>query len=203
MLACSLIGFSTVSMAQSTQEIPFDQYIEELESSNRAPSSVTTQLQADLLDDILIHMGLGYSSVAQALPASVVSYQSGMQLSLGIDLFSPVWMAEGSFRSLDSVSTKQNQPLSQLTEFDLKVIRHSAWNSVMEWRAGAGLSARFLQSTDGSRLNSPASVVFMGIGAHLNRSLSLGLDLASRSPLIPDTLDRGAVDMTLRLDSHF
>ena len=155
----------------------------------------------DLFEDSIIEQGSGESSQFAA---------SGLQVSLGIDLFSRHWMAEGTIRNFGK--SKRDNMESTLREFDLKLVYRSNLNTFLKFKTGAGLSGRFLKlrkldgladESDVTEYSTPSSMFFVGLSSFITDGLSIGAEAAGRISMISDTVDRNSLDLTLRVDTHF
>jgi hypothetical protein len=139
---------------------------------------------------------------------STYAAQRGVEVSLGIDLFSRYWIAEGAFRNYGQQKF-ENARLS-LKEFDLKVIHRDLIAQGWAYRLGGGIAARYL-SVDyqgpglkyGEDFQTPASVLQGGIESILSKRITLGVDLAWKSSMIEDTPDQTSYEVVLRLAGHF
>lgn len=188
------------------QEVSYDDLVNELSQQNAK--------QKDLLNhgneshDLKILAGVGYATSFSSFRLNDTPTQkflSGIQLSLGIDLFSEHLYSEMTFKNY-GVDTKRDETLS-VKQLDLKLgYRDRFQSGPWGYRMGAGISNRFMKySSATSSLNEtiPALNINAGVDTILNRSLSLGLEFAGRTALTEQVYDRGSVDMTLRLDAQF
>ncbi len=157
----------------------------------------------------MMHGGIGFAGFVQRVRlADGTSYtmsQQGMQASLGIDLFSPNWMAEGTARTFGEDGKERVR--SSVQEFELKVYYKDKFAKQFGYRAGAGLTGRYLtikeQGFADREYTTPTSVASLGTDLFITPSVSVGADLNARSSLIGDTIDKNSFDATLRLDTHF
>ncbi len=134
------------------------------------------------------------------------AYPDGIQLSLGIDLFSDNWYAEGSLRSYNDASFSGGT--LSLKEFDLKIVYQTSSTSGLRYKFGSGLSARYLDiyyTINGKtyEYSTPSSILLTGIESKLTNLVGISLELSKRTSLIGETTDSGAIDFLVRLDSHF
>ena len=159
-------------------------------------------------DDVLIHAGLGYvMSFAQTSiqGENTSEHYAGLQLSLGINLFSPHWYSEAAWRNF-GVHKKLTQE-SSLRELDFKLGYQNQLSPPWTYRLSTGLSTRFMHFSDLSRdLNvdstTPALLGSFGLMAKMNEVISIGADISYRSPLVPSN-DRGSWDMGLQTMASF
>lgn len=165
-----------------------------------------------MLDEVKIHGGVGLTNALYGIKHpngdSTYAAQRGVEVSLGIDLFSKFWIAEGAFRNYGQ--QKFENATLDLKEFDLKVVHRNQLSSLWGYRLGAGIVARYLQVSYqgpglkyGEDYQTPHSVVQGGVETFLTRRWSLGADLAWKSALIDESPDRTGYDVTLRIAGHF
>jgi hypothetical protein len=163
----------------------------------------------DPLDSLQIHAGFGLTAAANRVNidgTNSFKYQSGFQISAGIDLFTPHWVAEAALRNFGQIQS--GTEVRTLREYDLKVLYRDLIDSKMGYRAGMGLGNRFMRITDdlyelNYESNTPTSLMFGGIDFYTSKNLSFGLEAALRSAMVNSTIDRNAGDLTLRMDCYF
>ena len=189
----------------------YDTIVNDLTNRNRS-ATISPRLR-DPLTDSAIHAGLGFdnnfetvrSYLGRRLPLS----QSGVQAAVGIDLFSPHWVAEGSASSFGAENVSNCQV--DLHEFDLKILNKGHLSGALNYRVGGGITARYLnvdepgQTGGRSKVNyvTPASVALIGGEVSFSEHVSAGLDGSYRSALISETIDHVAFDIALHVDAHF
>jgi hypothetical protein len=233
--AVSLAFLATApsTFAQSFDEesqFGYDYIVREL---SRGETSLRTPAYRDPFSEVKIHLGVAFlSSHINVDPSdrkSFSGFHRGFEANFGIDLFTPLWIAEGVVRSFSP--QKLGQDTVALKEFELRLIRRYAIASGLTWRLGGGLSARYLDVTsaatagtgpesggaiattaasDGSslgrtssRFTTPASVITTGIEMRFTDILGLGLEVSYRSALIDETADRQSVDAGFRIAGRF
>lgn len=130
----------------------------------------------------------------------------GIQVSLGIDLFSHNWKAEGTLRNYDD--QRIDSCNVSLKEFDLKLIYQDSLTNSLHLFGGGGIAARYLDIQDELyglkyEYSTPSSIFFLGGSTRITRMMNLGVEFSRRAAMISDTADREAFDMTIRLDAHF
>lgn len=202
---------SATSQAQSYYDEEegwdYDSLIKKLSSPE-----VSSTSYKDPFEDVKIHAGVGFTNTISTLYYSngdkTNTAQRGVQVSLGIDLFSKTWLAEGTFRNFGE--TKYDNSFVSLKEFDLKLIYQTRFAPTWGFRLGGGLAARYLDvnyvGSEGKfseQYDIPASVIQTGLMTYLTKGLSLGTDISLRNALIDETPEKTAFDFTLRLDGHF
>ena len=205
-----LVTLSTSALAQSGDDyVGYDSIVNDLTASTRAP-----QIRSrDPFDLIEIHGGFGlvtsHTTISTANGESFSGFQKGFEASLGIDLFSPRWMAEGALRSFSSTQLEKGAYAS-LNEFNLRVLYRNPVSRLVRLRMGVGVAARYMElkinkasGAEKQDFSTPASILSIGLEAAISRNLSVGAEVAYRSALITDTADSEAADATLSLGAHF
>ncbi len=189
----------------------FDSIVRGLSRSRSAPA-VDLRPQ-DPLEQVQFHGGVALATTlvqvqTQGLPFSTALLR-GVEASLGIDLFTPRWVAEGALRSFAEERAQKDLYVS-LKEFDLKFVHRIPKSTHSHYRFGAGLSARYLDMSQKSadrtlrqEFNTPAALVFLGGHTVISRHLSAGAEVSYRAPLVGETADKGGASASLRLDSQF
>lgn len=216
MLYLALIIASTIcssfASAQSYQDdegLDYDALIRKLSQGDKNESVS----QEDPFDNVKMHLGVGFVNsiftVEHANNDKTFGAQRGVQVSMGIDLFSRFWLAEGTFRNFGE-SKYENANIS-MKEFDIKVLYQSRFAPGWAFRTGGGLAARYMNikyfgksgGAFSQQYQTPATVIQGGLLTYLTSGLSIGADASLRNSVIEDTPDRTAFDFTLRLDGHF
>ena len=205
--AVSLIFFwtSVGLCADGFEEVTYEDLLTQLsqkksllQSNNNSP-----------FDKIMFHAGFGLITSAATVKIDgreQNKYQNGFQISLGVDLFSDVWAAEGVIRNFGT--SYSGSETRSLREFDLKVLYRNRLNAESGLRYGAGLGTRYFKITDdasGLAINdaTPVTTLFGGMDTYLSKSLSLGVEVGARAAMITRTIDKNSIDVTLRLDTYF
>ena len=178
-----------------------------------APAPVVTRARAprsrDPFESIWIHGGIGVATVMQDLDFGdgqhIYLGQRGVQAALGIDLFSPNWMAEGTVRNFNEQADARASIL--LKEFELKILFKDKFSRQLGYHLGGGLAARYMTIRHVNygtlEYTTPSSVASLGMDLFLSDRISLGAEMSARNTLISETIDRVSYDATLRLDTHF
>lgn len=224
-----VILFSSLAFSQydNTEE----DYIDYDDIINRLSSSRTTynKLQGDPFDSIRIHIAVGFVNTVNNIKIVNETYRpsfNGVQMNLGIDLFSYNWRAEGSIRNFSNL--KQDTIDYKYQEFDLKLIYHQHLNKSWAYYIGGGLSARYLETSyyieqgvntsskpsqspsstsnlEHIKLKSttPASILVSGISFVITNSFSLDTEVSYRTAVIQDTIDKSGIDLSFKFSGHF
>lgn len=203
----SILASSTfVWAAADYEEVSYDDLLNQI---NKRKSHVI-QNANDPLDQMRLHAGFGLITSANNINTGggrdTLKYQNGFQLSLGIDLFSPNWIAETSLRNFGQAHS--GTETRSLREFDLKLMRRDLFSDTVGYRAGAGLGNRYLKVDDGANEisiddNTPTALLFGGLDAYIKKNFSIGLETGLRTSMVNQTADKSSLDLTVRLDTSF
>lgn len=202
-LGAALLSQPTKVLAKDYEEVSYDELVNEL---HRKTTRQRNPLKNDL-DDVRILAGIGFVTGFTNISAQNRNFNrnaSGIQLALGIELFSPNWYSEGVFRNFGSTTT-HNEELN-LKDIDLKVGFKSDIEKFYSYNIAAGLSNRFMKfSADHGSISvdtvTPSMVVASGIQAHIHRNVSLGVEVSARTSLVNDSSDKNSFDFAFRLNT--
>lgn len=197
----TLVQASEPKDSRDYQEVTYDDLLNELSSKQKQQ----TANGYSPFDQVMIHAGLGYISSFsnyQANNQNFSRFQTGLQLSLGIDLFSPNWYSEGVFRNY-GVSSQGDETIN-LKEFDLKVGYKAPLSGVWSYTLATGLANRFLTIQDPSRdihvdSTTPSLLVSGGVYLNPNRNVAIGVETSAHSALVSRTADKDSFDFALRV----
>lgn len=189
--------------APDYEEVSYDDLLNELS----AKKSHLNKNQNNSFDDVRLHAGVGYANSFMNIATQKQNFNrhaSGIQLSLGMDLFSPNWYSEGVFRNY-GLTSSGNEELT-LREFDLKLGYTNKLESIWNYTISSGLSNRFLRFTDPTRnidvdSTTPSLVISTGFNAQVHRNLSLGAEVSARTALVNDTADKNSFDFAFRINT--
>jgi len=210
-LAVLLLMKSTVVFAQDTDEsmVGYDSIVDQLST----PKSRAYLNSADPFSGLLLHAGLGMAMSMTNVNTGKRSHNGflqGIELNLAIDLFSPNWMAEGSYLNLGrtKINIASKEDRISLNEFDLKLVYHTSLGQLFSFRTGFGLAARYLAYKNAllgeeKQYTTPDWMAFIGMEAKLSNTLTFGTELAYKTAMIDETIDESALSAGVRLDAHF
>jgi len=191
----------------------FDSIVKNLSNST---SQIDSPLGLDPFDSVKLHFSVGvvnnYLKISshQSLASG---FQQGMQASLGIDLFSPHWMAEGTVRSFSETDIEKTSV--SMHEFDLKIAYRIYPQRTLNPYLGFGVAASYLVVKDSNlstvpstptrstKYSTPNSIVFAGTSYRFTEGIGMGIEFSYRSPMIEETIQKASLDMTLRLNTTF
>lgn len=194
--------FNFKVMAQSkVEELTYEDLVNKL--GNR--SKISNQTDYSEFEKVRIHLGAGYvSSFGQMSIDERLSqrYQNGMQLSLGVDLFSTAWFGETSFRNFGI--TNYGTEEIRLREFDLKLGFNTPIKTPIDFRIAGGLTTRYLKIVDPMKAiyideTNPGVMVSTGLNFKLSPIMAFGMDVGSRWGIIGQRADRSSLDFTFEL----
>jgi hypothetical protein len=192
---------TTPSWAQSG----YDEIVEDL-TSRRGTASTRLQ-NSDFFSDVKIYLGAGWvNSFFQPANSDTkdLIWHSGVMLTLGIDLLSRHWIAEGSIKNYGSTSLNGNE--YSLKDFDLKLIHQAKPWAAVRSRWGVGLGGRFLEhkNLEGSHsYSTPYATASVGLMGLLSDHIQLGGEVGARTSLVSETIDRFSFDAAIKLDTFF
>lgn len=203
----ALLLFAAIpTMAQSAPDSDVEEMTyEDLVDALAARQKRFEPREKSAFDDVRIHAGLGMVnsfSNFRLLGKNAARYQNGMQLSIGVDLFSPNWFSEAAWRNFGL--TTHGPEEHTLRELDLKLGYRDIMEGQWSYRIQGGLANRMLKLSDPTRGLSidevtPGFVGGLGASLEMNRSTSLNFDLSGRAPVVGDAVDQGGFDLTIDL----
>ncbi len=205
----SAVLFSNFTFVQAAQaasdyeEVSYDDLLTELSAKRRT----LTNTQTSSFDTVRIHAGVGYANSFTNISAQKQNFNrhaTGIQVSLGMDLFSPNWYAEGVLRNF-GVTTIGDEELD-LRELDLKLGYTNKLESIWSFTLSTGLANRFLRFSDPTRnidVNSttPSVIVSTGFFAQVHKNISFGAEVSGHSAVISRTADKSSFDFAFRINT--
>jgi hypothetical protein len=200
-IVISVSAIANQANAYEDEEVGYDTLVKELSGSSSTG-------YGDLLGDVEIHFGAGFSnSMFVVIPSgasTIYANQRSVAATLGIDLFSKHWLAEGDF--INFIERQYDAYQIRLKEFDLKVVYKNRLDGSIGFRIGAGLAARYMtiSTPDAeSTYTTPFSVISGGLETYVTKAFSLGIEVATRNTMTYETPDQSALDLAFRFDGHF
>ncbi|MGZ3774841.1 MAG: hypothetical protein ACXVCY_12085 [Pseudobdellovibrionaceae bacterium] len=183
------------------EEVSYDDLLNEL----NAKKSRLAQKETSSFDEIRLHAGIGYANSFTNIATQnqyFTRHATGIQLAVGMDLFSPNWYSEGIFKNY-GVTTYGSEEMS-LREFDLKLGYTNKLQSIWNYSISSGLSNRFLHFKDFSKnididSTTPSLIVSTGFSAQVLKNVSLGTEVSVHSAIISQTADKNSFDFAFRL----
>jgi len=211
-LALVVFAASLAYAQEDTTELGYDGIVDQLNREQAASVRAHTPVvhSESSFDSVWMHGGIGLANYVEGIQfndgTSTTLNQRGIQAALGIDLFSPNWMSEGTFRTF--AEDGDGKVRSAVHEFELKVLyKDRIAASRFGFRTGLGLTGRYLtikrKDIGEETYTTPMSVASLGGDLFINERFSLGADVNARNALIGETIDHNSFDMTLRVDAHF
>ncbi|MFZ4404501.1 MAG: hypothetical protein ACOYOK_10405 [Pseudobdellovibrionaceae bacterium] len=212
MVATLAVGNPQANAAESIkidekeyQETTYDELLNQIGSQ----TSSYKEQSYSAFDDVMVHAGFGYVTSFSTLSVKdekMSRYQNGLQLSLGIDLFSPQWFSEGVFRNFGLTSYGREE--LSLREVDLKIGFKESLNHPWFYTVSTGLSDRYLKYNNPNKKytleeNTASWMLSSGIFIQSNAHLSLGVELSGRTALTSSSVDQNSLDIAFRMNGHF
>lgn len=216
LLALALFASQTSQAAVEDEDEDvqgYDSIVNQLNREAEKPAQASRMKAStssrDPFETVWIHFGAGLATLYQSVSfndgSTVYLGQKGVQAALGIDLFSPNWAAETTYRSFGESNDSRNRV--SLQEFELKLFFKNRLAPQMNLKVGGGLSGRYMSvmKDDHTQIQytTPSSVGTLGFDIFMNQNVSFGGEASVRSAMITDTPDQMSFDATLRLDTHF
>lgn len=182
----------------------YDYIVNQLsENTVKAPA-----YEPDPFESVRFHFGVGFTNEllqVEKSHGSTTAYMNGIDISLGINLFTPEWIAEGSIKNYNHANSGSSE--FQLREFELKTIYQSKLTKSWSYRFGGGLTARFLSSDYETGRNesysTPSILILGGFVRDLSKNFSFHTDIGYKNALVSDSIDKNALDLTLRVNAEF
>ncbi|MBL7543576.1 MAG: hypothetical protein JNL11_07145 [Bdellovibrionaceae bacterium] len=134
-------------------------------------------------------------------------YHSGLQISLGMDLFSEHWFSETAFRNFGASKTETKELF--LKELDFKIGHKNYLSDQIEYRFSLGVSTRTIRLSDETtgfhqESKNPALISSVGILSTLpNSPILLGLEFNYRSLLVANEFDKGSMGLNFIFMGYF
>lgn len=134
-------------------------------------------------------------------------YHSGMQISLGMDLFSEHWYSETAFRNFGASKSDSRELF--LKELDFKIGHKNNITGAIEYRFSLGVSTRTIRLSDElagfhQESKNPALISGIGLLSSLpNSPLLLGLELNYRSLMVANEFDKGSMGLNFIFMGYF
>jgi hypothetical protein len=194
-----------------SEEVPYEQLVRELNSRvSKQQRQALQSTSVDPFEQLKIHVSLGFVQTVNSFvieDRTLSRLEDGIQLGVGIDLFTPEWVAEGLLKNFGQ--SRQNDSTVALREFDLRLsYLQSAPQSKMKLRMSNGLGARYLRyRSDWSQLNTyqttPVYLLGLGFLVPIGNHFDLDFEFQGHMSLVSDTMDRHGLALVLRLDNVF
>lgn len=189
--------------ADGYEEVSYDDLLNELSAKKRN----IAKDQVSSFDEVRLHAGIGYVNGFTNISAASSNFNrhaNGIQLSLGMDLFSPNWYTEGVFKNYGVTSSGSEE--MTLRELDLKIGFTNKLESIWSYSISSGLSNRFLQFSDSAKNISvddttPSLIISTGVSAQIHRNLSIGAEVSGHTAMVNKTADKNSFDFAFRLST--
>lgn len=202
------LTFSTKLYAQSaeTEEYSYEELLDKIKTKQR---KYVKKIAASPWDQIYIYPSFAviqaYTKIANDISPSF--YHSGLQISLGMDLFSEHWYSETAFRNFGASKTDSKELF--LKELDFKIGHKNYVSGSLEYRVSLGVSTRTIRLSDElagfhQESKNPALITGLGLLSALpNSPLLLGLEFNYRSLLVANEFDKGSMGLNFIFMGYF
>lgn len=198
-------------VAGEGDEISYDQLVRELNSRVHKQQRQWIQTNSiDPFEALKIHFSLGFIQTMNTFSINDQAfsrYEDGVQLGVGIDLFSSEWVAEGILKNFGQSVTKEGT--LALREFDLRLAyMQTAPNSRVRFRFANGLGARYMRyngiQTSGNHFQTtPVYSMGLGVLVPVGNHFDIDFELQSHIALISESFDKHGLGFVVRLDNIF
>lgn len=194
------------SQTYETEEYSYEELLDKIKTKQKKYLKKTA---ATPWDQIYLYPSFAviqaYTKIAGGLSPNF--YHSGLQISLGMDLFSEHWYSETAFRNFGSSKVESKELF--LKELDFKIGYKNYITGALEYRIAFGVSTRTIRLSDelaGAHHESknPALISSFGLLSALpNSPLLLGLEFNYRSLLVANDFDKGSMGLNFIFMGYF
>lgn len=183
-------------------EVGYEDLVSELSAKRQK-----LQQQYSPAGNPLRHLGIGFANSFSTVTSrrnSSSFHTSGIQLSVGTDLVSPEWYAEGIFRNYSPYSNLSEE--GSLRELEGKIGYTNSLENIWHYAIGAGISDRFLKYSNSLKNisvdeSAPSLVISTSIFAQVHKNLSVGAEVSGRTSMINTAAEQNSFDFALRLNT--
>lgn len=201
-----LTSQSALSQSQETEEYSYEELLDKIKTKQKKYIRKTAGTP---WDQIYIYPSFAiiqaYTKIASDLSPSF--YHSGLQISLGMDLFSEHWFSETAFRNFGASKSESKELF--LKELDFKIGHKNYLSDSVEYRFALGVSTRTIRLSDEAtgfhqESKNPALISSIGLLSTLpNSPLLLGLEFNYRSLLVANEFDKGSFGLNFIFMGYF
>lgn len=194
------------SQTYETEEYSYEELLDKIKTKQRKYIKKTA---ATPWDQIYIYPSFAviqaYTKIADGLSPNF--YHSGLQISLGMDLFSEHWYSETAFRNFGASKVESKELF--LKELDFKIGHKNTITGALEYRIALGVSTRTIRLSDEiagihQESKNPALISSFGLLSSLpNSPLLLGLEFNYRSLLVANDFDKGSMGLNFIFMGYF
>jgi hypothetical protein len=205
----ALFAFSTIVQAETTEEVGYDQLVQELTTSSRKKAMAhTAQIENPFIQS-RVHASFGFVDAVQTISTDNIEtsrFSEGVSYGLGVDLIPGVFIAEGTFENYGKTLTSSSE--LQLKQFALRGIYENSINSKVSIRVINGLAVRTVKFTDelkniDTKKSAPNYMLGVGFNTWINHSLQVGVEFSGQTALISEPIIKSALNMALKLNAIF
>lgn len=200
------VGHRAWAQSYETQEYSYEELLDKIKTKQK---KYIKQSAGTPWDQIYIYPSFAviqaYTKIASDLSPNF--YHSGLQLSLGMDLFSEHWYSETSFRNFGASKVESKELF--LKELDFKIGHKSNITDSLEYRLALGVSTRMIRLSDETtnfheESKNPALISSFGLLSSVpNSPLLLGLEFNYRSLLVANDFDKGSMGLNFIFMGYF
>ncbi len=199
------ISMQAFSQAVETEEYSYEELLDKIKTKQKKYVKKTA---ATPWDQIYLYPSFALIQSYTKIAGDVAPdfYHSGLQISLGMDLFSEHWYSETAFRNFGASKTDNKELF--LKELDFKIGHKNYIAGTVEYRLSLGVSTRTIRLSDDvgfhQESKNPALITGMGLLSALpNSPLLLGLEFNYRSLLVSNEFDKGSMGLNFIFMGYF
>lgn len=201
-----LVAHQAWSQKYETEEYSYEELLDKIKTKQKR---YIKQTAATPWDQIYLYPSFAviqaYTKIAGDVSPNF--YHSGLQISLGMDLFSEHWYSETAFRNFGASKVESKELF--LKELDFKIGHKNYISGTVEYRLGLGISTRMIRISDEltglhQESKNPALISSLGLLSSLPGSpLLLGLEANYRSLLVANDFDKGSMGLNFIFMGYF
>lgn len=205
LIALSVKSQETIQPAE-TEEFSYDELLNKIQSKQK---KIIKSTASSPWDQVYIYPGFSFihSYTKIGMERSTPFFHSGLQISLGMDLFSDYWFSECAFRNF-GISKDLSTELF-LTELDFKIGHKNYLSEFLEYRLSLGVSTRTIRVSNSEtglfrEDKNPALITGIGLFTSLKSTpVLLGIEANLRSLLVSSDFDGGSAGLNLLFMGYF
>lgn len=202
----TIIPLQLKAFEEETVEVTYDELVEKIRSKQR---NYTQKRAVTAWDQVAIYPSFAFiQTMTQVSADSKEDYfQKGLQIGIGMELFTPYWFSEAAYRNFGITKSKSYE--LSLKELDFKVGHKNLLSENIEFRISLGVSTRQFRLTNEetgfhNEEKNPALISSVGLFTNSpNSPVMLGAELNYRSLLVSSQTDKGSLGLNFIFMGYF